>query len=96
MTDLSQSFEQIADFGMWETAAATTAGFLAPHIIANVVESRAGFDVPNEVYGVAVVAAGQMSPMYGAELSMGGGIYAVDSAAERIGLREAVTGMGGN
>lgn len=96
MTDLSQSFEQVADFDMWETAAATTAGFMVPHIIANVVESRAGFDLPNEVYGIAVVAAGQMAPMYGAELSMGGGIYSVDAAAQRVGLKETVTNMGGN
>jgi len=96
MGSFDQAFGTIADADMWEEAAAVLAGFLAPSIVANVTEGSLGFDAPNEVYGVVIMFLAQYSPMYSGQLTLGGGIYSVDQALDRFGLKQTITQMGGN
>lgn len=94
MGSIDDAFDTVADSDMWEEAAAVFAGFLAPSIVANLAEGRTKWDIPDEGYGVAVIVLAQYSPMYSGELSLGGGMYAVDKAAERFGVKNSITQMG--
>ena len=74
---------------------ALLAGFFAPTVLQNL----AGGVVPNavdkrEAYGLAVVAGGQFSPKYSTELSLGGGVYTADAAAERFGVKSTIVNAG--
>lgn len=91
---LDDAFGTIADADMWEDAAAVLAGFLAPSIVRNITEGSAGFDVPDEAYGLSVIFLAQYSPMYSGSLSLGGGVYTADKVLERFGLKQTVTNMG--
>ena len=95
MAELSQSFDAIMDAELWTRAAAVTAGYFAPTVLRNLI----GGAVPDmadqrELYGVAVVGAGQMSPMYANEISLGGGIHTVDAAAERFDVKGTIVNAG--
>lgn len=95
MTEMADAFETLMDFDMWEEVAAILAGFFAPTVIQNLV----GGYVPsmidhNETYGLVVVAGGQFSPAYSNEISIGGGLYTADAAAERFGIKGRVEGVG--
>lgn len=96
MASLDQAFGTIADADMWEEAAAVLAGFLLPSIVRNIAEGRTSFDIPDEAYGLAVMVAGNYSPMYSGEIMLGGGVYSADKALERFGLKQTITAMGGN
>lgn len=93
--ELGNAFDQVMSFEMWQEVAAILAGFFAPTVLRNLTQGM----VPNtvdyrEVYGLAVVAGGQFSPMYGNQISVGGGLYAADAAAERVGIKSTVMGVG--
>jgi hypothetical protein len=47
-----------------------------------------------EAYGLAVMAGGQFAPAYENELSMGGGLYTADKAAERFGVKSTIVEAG--
>lgn len=91
---IDEAFGTLADVDMWEEAAAVAAGFLAPTLIRNVAEGRTDMDVPDEAYGVAIVAAGAYSPMYSGEIAVGGSVYTLDTLLERFDLKQTV--IGGN
>ncbi|MFC7069494.1 hypothetical protein [Halobaculum lipolyticum] len=95
MADMADAFDAIASFDMWEEVAAILAGFFAPTVLRNLTS---GF-VPDmvdepETYGVAVAVGGQFSPMYSHEISIGGGLYTADKAAERFNIKSTVQGVG--
>jgi hypothetical protein len=96
MPDLSEAWQTVASVDNWESVAAATGGFLAPSVVRNIVEPRSPWDVPDELYGVAVMAGASYAPMYGREMAVGGGLYTADKALERIGLKQTVTNLGGN
>jgi len=80
---------------MWTRVAAITAGYFAPTVLRNLTS---GF-VPNavdarETYGLAVVGAGQLSPMYADEISIGGGVYTADAVAERFDIKSTIVNAG--
>lgn len=89
---IDEAFGTLADVDVWEQAAAVFGGFVAPTIARNVLEGQTEMDVPDEAYGVAVVAASPYSPAYSGEIAIGGGLYTIDTALERFGLKQTVTG----
>jgi len=95
MAEMSDAFEQVVEFDMWEQVLAILAGFFAPTVLRNI----AGGFVPNsvdvpEAYGLAVMAGGQFAPAYENELSLGGGLYTADKAAERFGVKSTIVNAG--
>lgn len=88
---IDKAFSNLADPGVWEDAAAVTAGFLAPTVARNVLEGQTDMDVPDEAYGIAVVALSPYSPMYSGQLALGGGLHAIDTTLERFDLKQTVT-----
>lgn len=93
---LNDAFGVVADTGTWEDASAVLAGFLAPTVARNVLEPNTGMDLPDEVYGLLVVAGGQFSPAYGNKLALGGATYTADKVLQRVGLKQTVTQLGSN
>lgn len=94
-SNLTDSFSVLMDEDEWMQAGATFAGFLAPTVARNVFEGALPFDAPDEFYGVAVMVAGQKSPMYSNYVSLGGGVYTADKLAQRAGIKQSVTQIGG-
>jgi hypothetical protein len=87
------AFSALADDDTWMDAAEVAVGFAGPMIAANVLEGSTPFDLPNEVYGLAGVAGGEMVDRR--LVSVGGGLYTVDALAQRFGLKSSVTNLGG-
>lgn len=97
MANLEESFDQMADADMWMDLAAIGGGYLGSTVAQSVIEGAAGFDAPNEVYGVGVAYLGYTVDVeYSDRMAMGGGLYTLDSLAQRVGLKERVTEIGGN
>lgn len=89
---IDEAFGNLADADVWEQAAAVTGGYLAPTLVRNVTEGQTSMDVPDEAYGAAVMMGSRYSPVYSGEIAVGGGLYAIDKALERFGLKQTVTG----
>jgi len=94
MASLNEAFDTVADTDVWEDAAATMAGFLAPSVARNVIEPNSPFDAPDELYGVLVMAGGQASPAYSHMITLGGATYTVDKLLERANVKQRVTSLG--
>jgi hypothetical protein len=62
--------------------------------VRNLVEPNTNYDIPDELYGAAVVAGAQYAPAYGRQLMLGGGLYSVDKFAERMNLKQHITEVG--
>jgi hypothetical protein len=95
MEEMADAFDNLVEFDMWEQVVGTLAGFFAPTVLQNLV----GGVVPDavdepEAYGLAVMAGGQFAPAYENELSMGGGLYTADKAAERFGVKSTIVEAG--
>ena len=90
--NIDEAFGTLADTDLWEEAAATLAGFLAPTLVRNIAEGRTDFDIPDEVYGIAIVGASPYSPAYSGSIALGGGLYTLDTAMERFGVKQTVSG----
>jgi len=82
----------LADTGTWEQAAGVFAGFLAPTLARNLIEGNSGIDTYDEIYGLAVMAASPYSPAYSGEMAAGSGLYVIDTAIERFGLKQSIDG----
>jgi hypothetical protein len=89
---IDEAFGNLADADMWEEAAAVTGGYLTPTLVRNLTEGRTEMDVPDELYGAAVMAGSRYSPAYQNEIAVGGGLYVIDKALERFDLKQTVTG----
>jgi len=97
VNDMTDSMDVIADPDMWETAAATAGGYLGSSIAQSTIDGMTSFDVPNEFYGLGVAYGGyQFAPAYNRELAIGGMIYTADALAQRFGVKQSVTNIGGN
>ncbi len=88
------ALDELADPEFWGQAGAAFAGFLGPTVAKNLIEPNTSYDIPDEVYGMLVVAGAQFAPAYQNELMLGGGLYAVDQFAERFDLKESVAEVG--
>lgn len=96
MDQIEDAFGTLADTDHWEEAVGVLAGFLAPTVLHNVVSGRMGMEVPDEAYGVGIIALASFSPMYAREMQVGGGVYVADKALERFGLKSTITNLGGS
>ena len=95
--DLDESFDLLTDTEMWTDVAAIGAGYMGSSVAQTLIDERIGFDLPNEVYGAATAGvAYAYAPQYNAEIASGGALYTIDAAAQRFGLKNKVTNMGGN
>jgi len=94
--ELTDSFDDLADTEMWIEVAALGAGFMGASIIQTVGEGAVPFDLPNEVYGLGVAYVGFTVDMdHSNKVAMGGGLYTVDSLAQRAGLKNQITSIAG-
>ncbi|MHB9287358.1 hypothetical protein ACKVMT_10010 [Halobacteriales archaeon Cl-PHB] len=95
---MAQSYSTIAEMEPAEfaqTTGAILAGYMAPALVRYGVESTAGFDLPDEVYGAAVIAGGEYLGDGGRLVrfgQVGGAVYITEKVAERLGIKEQVTG----
>lgn len=94
MGEFADAFDQIADTELWIEAAALFAGFLLPTVLHNLAGEFVPVDLPDEAYGILMIAVAQFSPMYQGALTTGGALYTVDKAAERFDLKSTVEGVG--
>lgn len=92
--DFGGAFDELMDSDVWVSAASVFAGYLAPNIVANVVEGRGGVDLPNELYGVAT-ALGAEAFTDQRMVTVGAGVYTTDQLAQRLGVKNTVTRLGG-
>lgn len=90
----TDALDELADPEFWSQAGAVFGGFLAPTVVRNFAEGSLPYDIPDELYGVAVIVGAQYSPAYKQQLMLGGGLYSVDKLAERFGLKQSITGVG--
>ena len=95
MAEMSDAFDQVVEFDMWERVLAILAGYFAPTVLQNVLGgSLPGVVDEPEAYGLAVVAGGQFAPAYETELSLGGGLYTAEKAAERFNVKSTIVSVG--
>ena len=81
---------------MWVDVAAIGAGYMGASLGQSFLEGMVPFDVPNEVYGAGVAYLGySVDAEYSNKVGTGGALYSLDSGAQRFGLKNAVTQIGG-
>ncbi|MFB6087851.1 MAG: hypothetical protein ABEJ85_04960 [Haloarculaceae archaeon] len=88
------ALDELADPEFWTQAGAVFAGFVGPTVAKNLIEPNTDYDIPDELYGVLVVAGAQYAPAYERELMLGGGLYTVDQLAIRYGLKQTIEEAG--
>ena len=94
-SNATDALDELADPEFWSQAGAVFAGFMGPTVVRNIAEPNTPWDIPDEAYGVAVVAGAQYAPKsYQKELMLGGGLYSVDKLAERFNLKQHISGVG--
>ena len=89
---IEEAFGTLADTGTWQQAAGVFAGFIAPTVARNLIEGNSGIDTYDELYGFGVMAASPYAPAYSGEMAVGAGLYIIDTAVERFGLKQTVSG----
>ena len=95
MPELQSQFETLLDTEEWLQIVAVFAAFLAGTVARNVIEPNSPFDLPDELYGLLVMFGASYSPSYTREIQIGGGLYTADKFAERMGVKQTVTDLGG-
>ena len=91
---VNEAFDELVDADMWVDVAAIGAGYMSSSLVQSVGEGMSPFDLPNEVYGAAVVGGGAyLDAQYSNKMATGGALYTLDAAAQRFGLKNAVTEM---
>jgi hypothetical protein len=95
MADFGNSFDKLADTGMWQNVLVLFGGFLGATLFKNTIEGRVEIDIPDEAYGILIIAAsaGLLEGEYQQFAVMGGGLYTVDKLAERFGIKSKVQGV---
>ena len=88
------ALDELADPEFWTNAGAVFAGFMGPTVARNLIEPNTNYDIPDETYGLLVVAGAQYAPAYQNELMLGGGLYSVDKLAERFDLKQHIGEVG--
>jgi hypothetical protein len=92
--DFGDAFDTLADDDFWMSAVMAFVGFVAPVVAANVIEGQLNQDLPNELYSVGIAASAEMMGGY-RMITVGSGIYVVDSLAQRFSLKQRVSQLGG-
>jgi len=98
--NISESYEQLASTDMWEDVLYVFLGFFAPVLFGRLVEGVGAsfdFNIYDELYGVFVIVAAEFlmedSDDIRRQVQLGGGLYAVDRAAERYNIKSKIEGM---
>jgi hypothetical protein len=77
--------------------AGVAGGYAASMVGQSAAEGRLPYDMPNEAYGLLTMFIGYYMDMdHSDHVAVGGGLYTVDAMAQRFGLKNTVTSMGGN
>jgi len=96
MAEIADEFSRLMDSEFVVHVVVVLVAYMAPTLLKNTIEGRDVLDLPDEVYGVAVVLASGylLDGDYRKFAGIGGGVYTVEQAAERVGIKGAVEGMG--
>ncbi|WP_231184721.1 hypothetical protein [Haladaptatus sp. DYF46] len=97
-SDLTASFEKLADTDTMQDIATLGGAYMAAVILKNTIDGRMSIDVPDEAYGIAVAgganyAASGETAKFG---MLGGGLYTLDALARRVGIKAKLQNAGGN
>jgi hypothetical protein len=97
MAELSESFDVLMDRETYTTAIAGLAGYMAGYVARNLVENRASIDVPDEAYGLGVIALTEVTGAAGYKrpVQTGAGVHSAEMFADRVGVRDTVMALGG-
>jgi len=94
---IDKTLSMLTDTDYYQDVGFVAGGWAFAVVLANVVERFGGMDLPNELYGVASVA-GATYFLRGSDRKMmaaGGGIYVADQLAQRFGVKQSITQLGG-
>lgn len=92
---IDKTVNRLSSTSHWQNVAFVAGGYAFAMVLGNVVERFAGMDIPNELYGVGSIAAGTYyGGSDGRYMAAGGGVYVLDSVAQRVGVKNAVTQLG--
>lgn len=94
---ISKTIDTLTDTDFAMNVGYVAGGWAFAVVLGNVLESMVGIDLPNELYGVVSIA-GATYVLTGTDrkyASVGGGIYIADSVAQRLGVKQSVTQLGG-
>lgn len=97
--NFEKAMELFTDFDYYEEVGAGFAGFFLPTLLKVGIENYGNFDVPDELYGLAVAAGAQVAPVGGYDqyLSIGGGLYSADKlmGPGRLDIKSSATQLVG-
>lgn len=91
--NFGDAFDTLANDEYWIDVVMLFVGFFASSLAQSVFES-VGPDLPNELYGIGVATANEIVSDY-RMVTVGGGLYAADTLAERFGLKDEVSNLAG-
>ena len=92
---VSEIQNTVTDTESDETAAAAGAGYMGSYVVDNLLDRFAPMDIPNEASGILTMGlAAAYGGDYATPLMPGAGVYTVDAAARRFGIRSTVTNLG--
>jgi len=98
--NISESYEQLASTDMWEDVIYVFLGFFAPVLVGRLVEGVGDsfdFNIYDELYGLGIIVAAEFlmedNDDMRRQVQLGGGLYAVDVAAERYEVKQKIEGL---
>lgn len=93
-SNYGDAVDALTEGDIWVDAGYVAGGYLVPAVGGSLLEGTMGVDLPNELYGAAGVAASEM--LVGERMmTVGSGLCTVDAVAQRFGLKNSVTSLGG-
>ncbi len=93
-SNYGDAMDALTESDTWVDAGYVAGGYLVPAVGGSLLEGTMGVDLPNELYGVAGIAGSEM--VVGERMmTVGSGLYTVDALAQRFGLKNSVTSLGG-
>lgn len=91
MADLSDNFETLTDTDFAVDVAVVFAAFLGTALFKSVAEGFIPMDLPDAVYGIAVIVLAEMAGTdFQRPAQLGAGFYTADRAASRVNLQQRV------
>lgn len=94
MPEFEQAFEELSDTDTWYNVALTAGGYMGSELVKNTIEGRVGVEVPDEAYGVVVIAVGaaMLDGQESRQVIVGGGLNTISALAQRLGVVEEFSG----
>lgn len=96
--ELTESYETLASGDTIEMVGIIGGAYMAGTLMKNTIEGRTTLDVPDEAYGLATVGVGgyALDGDRAKYAIIGGGLYAGDALAERVGIKSRLEDAGGD